>query len=174
MPQTLLRRYGYQAGRTGPGNASRVKPPVWRWFGAVAAVALYAISISGFIYNSTSPVTMANHELVRKTYAVLAFALLGFTLERSAFRRVHGVLAAGIALALYSYAIEIGQIVIDRSTETFADHAFDVASGLAGGALGAFAALVAVGRGRRAEAVALAIVFALLAWGFTLTYGRMP
>jgi hypothetical protein len=119
---------------------------------------------------------MPQHELVRKIYALLAFALLGFVLERSNLRRAHGVLAAGIAIAVYSYAIEIGQILIKHSTETFAEHSFDVASGLAGGALGAFVALLvtaAAVRARRTEALAIALVFLVLTWGFTATYGPL-
>jgi hypothetical protein len=149
---------------------------LWRISGVVCAAVLYAISVSGRAYNLTTPATMPQHELVRKIYAVLAFALLGFILERSNMRRVHGVLAAGIALTVYSYAIEIGQIVFKHSTETFAEHSFDVASGLAGGALGAFVALLVTAptaRARRTEAGAIAIVFVLLAWGFTVTYARL-
>jgi peptidoglycan/LPS O-acetylase OafA/YrhL len=137
---------------------------------------LYAISISGSAYELTTPVTMPHHELVRKIYAILAFALLGFAFERSKLGRARGVLAAGIALTLYSYAIELGQIVFAQSTETFAEHSFDVASGFAGGALGALVALLIVGPrapARRAEAIAVAVVFAVLAWGFTLTYARL-
>jgi hypothetical protein len=149
---------------------------VWRAFGSVAAVVLFATSISGRIYDLTSPVGMPHHELARKTYAVLAFALLGFALERSQLRRANGVVAAGVALALYSWAIEIAQIFIDRSTETFADHSFDVASGLVGGALGAFIVLLMTApsaRARRIEGVAIAAAFVLLAWGFSATYGRI-
>jgi hypothetical protein len=148
----------------------------WRVFAAVSAVVLYAVAMNGGVYDLTSPLTLPHHQLFRKTYAVLAFALLGFALERSNVPRVRGVFAAGVALTIYSYAIELGQIAIDRSTETFAEHAFDVASGFAGGALGAFAALLLsapASRRRRIEAVAVAIAFGLLAWGFTLTYGRL-
>jgi hypothetical protein len=144
--------------------------------GVVAAVVLYAISVSGRAYNLTSPVTMPQHEIARKIYALLAFALLGFLLERSSLRRMSGVLAAGIAIAAYSWAIELGQIGFKHSTETFAEHSFDVASGLAGGALGAFVALLMTApaaRARRIEAVAIAIVFLVLAWGFTATYARL-
>jgi len=148
----------------------------WRAIGLVCAVVFYAISMSGGVYNLTSPVTLPHHEIYRKTYALLAFAVLGFAFERSEFRRVRGVAAVGIAIALYSWAIEIGQIFIDASTETLADHSFDVASGLAGGALGAFVALLVcapLAPQRRTEAAAVAIVLALVAWGFTLTYGRI-
>jgi hypothetical protein len=144
--------------------------------GAVAAVVLYAISISGRAYELTSPVTLPFHELVRKIYALLAFALLGFLLERSKLRRAQGVIAGGVVIAVYSYAIELGQIVFAHSNETFAEHSFDVASGLAGGALGAFIALLMTApaaRARRIEAAAIAFVFLALAWAFTVTYGRL-
>ena len=149
---------------------------VWRAFGIVAALVLYVVSLSGDVYDATSPASLPHHEVVRKTYAVLAFALLGFVLERSRLRPVHGVLGAGIALAVYSYAIEIGQIVFAHSTETFAEHAFDVASGLVGGALGALVALLIgapAGRARRFEVSAVAVALALLGWFFVATYGRL-
>ena len=142
----------------------------------MAAIVLYAIAVSGPAYDMTTPVTMPQHELVRKTYALLAFALLGFVLERSALRRLHGVIAAAILIGVYSYAIEIGQILIGHSTETFAEHSFDVASGVAGGALGAFVSLLVTEPGRparRIEAVAIAIVLLVLAWGFTATYAAL-
>jgi hypothetical protein len=148
----------------------------WRVFAAVSAVVLYAFSVSARVYNLTSPVTMPHHELIRKMLAVLAFALLGFALERSKLGRLGGVVAAGLALTVYSYAIEIGQIFFRHSTETFFEHTFDVVSGLAGGALGAFISLLLrapAARERRTEAVALAVMFVLLAWGFTATYGRL-
>jgi len=112
----------------------------WRAFGVVCAVVLYAISLSGPMYDLTTPVTLPHHVVLRKIYALLAFALLGFVLERSKLRRVHGVLAAAIVIAGYSWAIEIGQTFISHSTETLASHVFDVASGFVGGALGAFGA----------------------------------
>jgi hypothetical protein len=158
-----------------PGSLSE-RRRAWRAFLVVAAIVLYAISLSGTAYDLTSPVALSYHEVLRKTYAVLAFALLGFAFQRSRFRRASGVLEAGIVLALYSWAIEIGQIVIDRSSETFAEHSFDVASGLVGGALGAFAALVISAprdRARRLEGMAIVVALAALAWAFTATYGRV-
>src|SRR5580700_6539128 len=145
----------------------------WRAIGIVCAVVFYAISLSGQAYELTSPAALSYHEVLRKTYAVGAFAVLGFALERSRVPRLGGVTAAGIAIAIYSLAIEIGQTVVG-SSESLADHGFDVYSGLAGGALGAFASLLLGAPrapARRAEAVALAIVFALLVWGFLMTYG---
>jgi len=142
----------------------------WRAFGIVAAIVLYAVSQSGDAYELTSPHTLPYHEIVRKTYALLAFALLGYALERSKVPRVHGAFAAAIVLGVYSYAIELGQISFGHAQETFAEHAFDVASGVVGGALGALAA-----RPRRTAGLAVAAGLVLLAWEFTLTYGsRAP
>ena len=158
-----------------PFETSGGRTKAWRAFGVVAAVVLYAISLSGDAYDLTSPVSLPHHELVRKTYAVLAFALLGFVLERSRLRRVHGVLGAGIVLTAYSYAIELGQIFIAHSSETFAEHSFDVASGLVGGALGALVVLLIeapAARARRIEAAGVAVALAVLGWAFVATYGR--
>jgi hypothetical protein len=149
---------------------------VWRVFLVAAAGVLYAIAVSGPAYDATTPLTLPHHELVRKIYALLAFALLGFALERSNLRRAHGLLGAGIAVAVYSYAIELGQIFISHSTETFAQHSFDVASGLGGGALGAFVALLISApraTARRTEAVVVAAMLATLAWGFSVTYAYL-
>jgi hypothetical protein len=148
----------------------------WRVFTVAAAAVLYAIAVSGPAYDATTPVTLPHHELVRKIYALLAFALLGFALERSDLRRAHGVAGAAIGVAVYSYAIELGQIFIGHSTETFTEHSFDVASGFAGGALGALVALLITApaaRTRRTEAVAVAVMLVLLAWAFTKTYARL-
>jgi hypothetical protein len=153
-----------------------VRTPAWRAFGIVCAVVFYAISLSGSAYELTSPVVLPYHEVLRKTYALGAFAVLGFALERSALPRLGGVAVAGIAIAIYSAAIEVGQTVFAHSSETLAEHSFDVASGLAGGAFGAFLALLFSAPrapARRVEAVTLALVFGLLVWGFIATYGRV-
>lgn len=152
-----------------------MRTSAWRTFGLACAVVFYAISLSGPAYELTSPHALPYHEVLRKTYAVIAFAVLGFAFERSRLR-AHGVTAAGIAITLYSTAIEIGQTLFAQSTETLAEHGFDVASGLAGGALGAFTALLLSAPrapARRVEAVAIAIVFVALVWGFMQTYARL-
>jgi hypothetical protein len=134
---------------------------------------LYAVSISGLAYEVTTPVGMPHHVLLRKIYAVGAFALLGFLFEQSRFEPLRGPLAAGIVVAIFSYAIEIGQIVIDHADETFGQHAFDVASGLVGGALGAFAVLLIRAPrapARRIEALAIVLSLGALLWGYSVTY----
>jgi len=157
-------------------RSPRGRTGAWRAFLVVAAVVLYAIALSGAAYEATTPLTLPHHELLRKVYALLAFALLAFALERSKLRRVRGIVGAGMIVAVYSYAIELGQIVIAHSSETFAEHSFDVASGLVGGALGAFVALLIsapTARARRIEALVVAVLLVAIAWAFTATYAHL-
>jgi hypothetical protein len=157
-------------------NTSGRRTAVWRTLCALSAALLYAVSVSGAAYEATTPVEMPHHVLLRKIYALGAFALLGFLLARSQVPRARSVTAGAVAIGLYSYAIELGQIVIDHSHETFAEHGFDVASGVAGGALGAWISWMLGGRfspARRAEAGAIVAIFAVLAWFYTLTYGPL-
>lgn len=148
----------------------------WRALAIAAAIALYVMAVSNRSYEMTTPVTLPLHELLRKIYALVAFALLGFLLEKSRLPLFRSTFAAGISVALYSYAIEWGQIVIDHTRETFAQHSFDVASGFAGGAIGAFAAR-AIREGsirlRRREAMLIAVLLLALAYAFTVTYAPL-
>ena len=147
----------------------------WRAFGLACAAVFYAIALSGPAYQLTSPNALPYHEVLRKTYALGAFAVLGFALQRSRVPRFGGVTAAGIAIAIYSAAIEIGQTVFG-SAETLPEHSFDVASGLIGGALGAFASVLLDAPrapARRVEALAIALGFGLLVWFFIGTYARL-
>jgi len=140
----------------------------------VSTAILYAVSVNGAAYEATSPVEMPHHVLLRKIYAVGAFSLLGFLLARSNVPRARSVTAGAVVIGLFSYMIELGQIVIDQSHETFAEHGFDVASGVAGGALGAWVSWIISDRSspaRRVEAGAIVVVFAVLTWFYTLTYG---
>ena len=119
---------------------------------------------------------MVHHVLLRKIYALGAFALLGFLIEQSHFRRLRGIAGAAGALTIYSYAIEIGQIFIDHTGETFAQHTFDVISGTIGGALGAFVALMLRAPhepARRFEALGFVLALAALSWAFSETYAVM-
>jgi hypothetical protein len=144
----------------------------WRIAFVVAAVVLYGVSISGPLYQLTSPVSLHHHILLRKCYALGAFSLLGYLFERARFR-LRGVVAAAVAITAFSYLIELGQIFIDHAFETFAEHGFDVASGLWGGAFGAFVAQLRshprMANARRA-AVAIAVVLAALIWFYLKTY----
>jgi hypothetical protein len=99
--------------------------------------------------------------------AVAAFALLGFLLEKAEVPGLRGAVAVGVALGIYSGAIELGQIAFDASAETVGQHAFDVASGVVGGGLGATIAVP-----RRRAAMVIAVLLAALAWGYAVSYGR--
>jgi hypothetical protein len=146
----------------------------WRILNGIAAIALYVIAVNNAAYEATTPVADPHHTLMRKIYAVGAFALLGLLLERSQWPRLRGTLAAGLTIGAYSWAIELGQIRLDHVHETFAQHGFDVLSGVAGGALGALASRAAgrraIGRYEVAAVVVLLVVLGLL---FPGTYGAL-
>ena len=125
------------------------------------------------MYNATTPVTMEHHGLVRKVLAVVAFALIGFCLERAGLSRLRTL---GVALIVggISYGIEIGQILLDHSPESLSQHAFDIASGVGGGALGAITSRVLRASGLltfRGVAVVIALVV-VLASAYEVTYGN--
>ena len=147
----------------------------WRVLTAVAAVTLYAIAVSDTAYELTSPASLSHHVLLRKVYALVAFTVLGWLLAKARLPRAAGLAAGGMAIALYSCAVEIGQIAIDHSPETFAQHGFDVASGLFGGMLGAVVAELARPGGgwNRRGAGAVVVLLGLIAASFAPIYGQV-
>ena len=147
-----------------------------RAIAAAAFAVLYVVAVSGSAYRATTPSDLPHHILLRKVYALLAFALLGFLFERARVAKLRGVTAGAIVVGLYSYAIELGQIGIKHVYETFAEHGFDVWSGVAGGALGALVALLLIDARaprRRWEALAVVVLFAVVVWWYTGTYGLL-
>ena len=146
----------------------------WRVCNGIAAIALYVIAVNNAAYEATTPVGDPHHTLLRKIYALGAFALLGVLLERSHWPRLRGTLAAALTIGAYSWAIEFGQIVVDHVHETFAQHGFDVLSGVAGGALGALAIRAFERRlVGRAEMIAVAVLLIVVAATFPATYGAL-
>jgi hypothetical protein len=111
----------------------------WIAAAVVAAAALFWAATSNEVYDLTSPPALAWHVLLRKAYSVVAFAVVGLTLDKALGPRRHSVLRATIAVALYSAAIEVVQW-IDGSHEGLGWNTFDVLCGAAGGALGALLA----------------------------------
>jgi len=104
----------------------------WVAFGTVA-VAFFLIALSGDIYNLTSPPALSLHVLLRKSYSIVAFALIGgaFIWASGASMRT-----AALVVAAYSGAIEIAQH-FTYGKEPFSWNVIDVICGAIGGALGA-------------------------------------
>jgi hypothetical protein len=102
---------------------------------------MFILATNDTMYNLTSPATLYLHVLLRKTYSIGAFALVGWIAARAALASGWRTSPLAIAcwLAGFSLAIEIRQAVMPPD-EGIAWHAFDVACGWFGGWLGALAA----------------------------------
>ncbi len=96
------------------------------------AVGFFAIALNGDIYNLTSPPALSWHILLRKSYSIIAFALVG-----GAFVWASGasLLVSALVIALYSAGIELGQH-FTYGKEPFLWNVIDVICGGIGGALG--------------------------------------
>jgi hypothetical protein len=109
---------------------------VWTLLAALAAAILFAVALNDAIYEATSPSGLAWHVVLRKTYSVAAFALVGYLLRRAlgehARMRVTPISVWG--MAAYSAAIELGQAAVG-SHEGLVWNAVDVACGALGGAI---------------------------------------
>lgn len=145
----------------------------WRTAAAIAALAFYMVAVSNTAYELTSPLSLPHHVAFRKVYAVLAFTVVGFLFDRSEIPKLSGFFGTALLVGLYSYAIEIGQIVIDQSTETVYQHGFDVASGVLGGALGSSLARVLILRSPISfrQVIVVAVMVAVVIAAFFPTYG---
>lgn len=100
---------------------------------ALLAVGFFFIALNGDIYNLTSPPTLTWHVLLRKSYSIVAFTLVG-----AAFVWASGVsmLTAALVVAAYSGAIEIAQHYVFPG-EPLGWNVIDVICGGIGGVLGA-------------------------------------
>jgi len=130
------------------GEARAVAPRRSRFFSAllaVVAVVFFALAVSRAVYDITSPADWPFHVLLRKSYSLIAFAIVGYLYAEAGAERGRAIPAptAGIVTAIYSAAIEVGQRLVG-STEGLLSNGIDVACGLVGGAIGA--ALAAVRR----------------------------
>jgi hypothetical protein len=155
------------------GWLDRVPVAAWRGLIVVSACVLFAVAVSNTAYNVTTPATAPHQSILRKSYAVGAFALLGLFLQRANIARLPDIALAAV-VGVFSYGIEIGQIVFDHSTENVVQHGFDVFSGFAGALLG-IAASRSLRRGTSITAPGIANAVALIALllvGYELSYGR--
>jgi hypothetical protein len=124
----------------------------WTLAAGLVAGALYAIALSDAVYELTSPIALSWHVLLRKTYSIGAFTLVGYLLRRAL--RENGresrratIVACVAGVAAYSAAIEFGQWLAG-SHEGLGWNTVDTICGAVGGAF-AVADLVI---GRRAPA----------------------
>jgi hypothetical protein len=117
----------------------------WITTALVIAAVLFWAAISNVVYEVTSPSWLSWHVLVRKSYSIAAFALVGFTADKALGPTAKAPLRGALLVAAYSAAIEIVQA--ERgSAEGIAWNVADVLCGAAGGWLG-----VVAGRIRRSR-----------------------
>ncbi len=96
-------------------------------------VAMILIAISGRVYDATSPSYLPMHELWRKAYSIIAFAVLGVAWRFATRARIFTV---ALWIGAVSLIIEIGQN-LNGSREGLISNAIDIVCGIAGGWIGA-------------------------------------
>ena len=111
---------------------------------------LFWAALSHRVYNRTLPYGLLERAfgedandgpysvrvLLRKLYSVIAFALIGFVVDRALPRARRAGLRAALIVAAFSGVIEVAQ-KMNHAEEGPRSEAFDVACGFAGGWLGA-------------------------------------
>jgi hypothetical protein len=113
----------------------RLKP--WTVAAIVVAAVFFALAVSHAVYELTSPHALSWHVLLRKTYSIVAFTIVGYLLRRALVEngRVTNVGATCIAgVAVYSACIEVGQY-LHGAREGLTWNAIDTICGAIGGAL---------------------------------------
>jgi hypothetical protein len=110
---------------------------LWWTLTIIAAAAFLFLASSDTVYNLTSPAGPLQI-LLRKSYSLVAFALVGYPLSRAleASDNRRSTLFVATAVATYSLVIEIVQAIVG-SHEGLVWNAVDVGFGFAGGYLGA-------------------------------------
>jgi hypothetical protein len=121
---------------------SRSSRWVWIAVAVVTAAVLFWAATSDVVYDVTSPPSFSWHVLLRKSYSIAAFALVGFTADKALGPNARAALRGAVLVALYSAAIEV--VLAFHSHEGPFWNAVDVVCGAAGGWLG-----VVAGRIRR-------------------------
>lgn len=126
---------------------------LWTPLLVIVAALLFAVALSNAAYETTSPSTFAWHVLLRKTYSIGAFTLVGFLLRRTLQEHGrHDAFPTCIwGVAAYSAAIEIGQD-LTGSQEGYVSNAFDVLCGALGGFVAVSDLALKAVRSKRARA----------------------
>ena len=113
------------------------RPSFWWTLAIVAGSILCYAAVDNGVYQATTPTTMNYYVVLRKLYSVIAFALVGYFVARAliASGKAASIPVVGIIIAAYSTLIEVLQYFLDPPPEGLLSNAFDIACGLAGGAL---------------------------------------
>lgn len=101
---------------------------------AALLLGFFIISVSGDVYDVTSPPQFTYHVLLRKLYALAAFTLTGAAVVPW-FSPRYRPLKTALAITIFSAAIEIAQRFAG-SHESWRWNAFDILSGALGGFIG--------------------------------------
>ena len=117
------------------------------WIAAVVVIAaiLFWLATNDAVYELTSPSSLSWHVWARKAYSIVAFALVGFTVDKALGPTTRPYVRAAVLVAGYSGAIEIVQ-ALQGSHEGPIWNAIDVVCGAVGGWLGVFAGRIAASR----------------------------
>ncbi len=127
-----------------------ISKPAWRVIAALVAVTLLCMATRVDVYHATSPEGVSRtlfgphvfkvahppwlslHVWLRKTYSVIAFAIVGYATHRALNPTARPALRAAILVAIYSLSIEVAQRIF-VGPEPSAENLLDVACGALGG-----------------------------------------
>lgn len=115
----------------------------------IVFVFFFGLALSRDFYNATTPDTFAWHTLLRKSYSVVAFAVVGFCYRKALAEHGEpvGPLQAATIVAAYSALIEVAQY-FGGAQESLTWNAVDVICGALGGAVAGLIPLKARARPR--------------------------
>jgi predicted membrane-bound mannosyltransferase len=127
-----------ESGGAGRGRDSGRARGFWIASALALAAALFWVATSTEVYELTSPSVLLFHVLLRKTYSIVAFAVLGFIADKALGPSARAAPRAALLLAAYSAAIEVAQFA-HGTREGLSWNVVDVLCGAAGGWLGVVA-----------------------------------
>jgi glycopeptide antibiotics resistance protein len=122
-----------------------------RWFNnalvwlMVAGTLLFFVSLSPDIERATSPHIFGLQVILRKSYSIVAFGVVGFLLAQVRRSRFNDIFPVALLLALYSTAIELTQFALGSQEGTYWNFV-DILCGFLGGYLGATAYVIYAAR----------------------------
>lgn len=124
--------------------------PAWRAIAVIVAITFFWMATRVDVYQATSPQSLSRlvfgpevpqfahpwwlalHVWLRKTYSVIAFAIVGFSAHRALGPTTRPALRAAMLVALYSLGIEVAQHLL-IGPEPVTESVLDVVCGAVGG-----------------------------------------